>query len=309
MDRIRTSGEAPAVLAGSLGSFPILDVLALLATTRHVGEVKVVREGADDHFWVDAGDLIDTNGGATSRLFDLARADDAWFTVTATDGVPKAGARMALATVIEHLTPRLAEWQALRTIVPLDATARMAPSTSRPEVHVKADQWRVLSRLGGGRRVGDVVDESETTPVETLRTLRELTEAGLVDIVAAPSPPHRLEEPARAAANGTRLPSQTARAGADETRSENAGARPEDTGARPQNAGTRQENAGAPPEDATAGGGRGGGTAPARPRGGRQPAVSSEPAARPRRSGGEPPPPTVLMPVPLLTGPWAGRPR
>lgn len=197
MDRIRTSGEAPAVLAGSLSAFPLLDVLALLATTRHVGELKVVSEGADEHFWVDAGDLIDTTGGATGRLFDLARADEAWFTVTATTGTPKAGARMALTTVIEHLAPRLAEWQVLRTIVPLDAMARMAPSTSRPEVHVRADQWRVLSRLGGGRPVGEVLEGSDATPVETLRILRELVEAGLVTVeaqVQAPDDHHEEHE-------------------------------------------------------------------------------------------------------------------
>lgn len=180
MDRIRSSADSPAVLAGSLAAFPLLDVLDLLASTRHVGELKVVSEGTDDHFWLDGGDLIDTVGGATGRLFSLACAEDAWFTVTAAPSVPRAGARMALATVVEHLAPRLAEWQALRTAVPFESTVRMAASTTLPEVHLRADQWRVLSRLGGGRRVGDVVDEADTPPIETLRLLRELLDAGLV---------------------------------------------------------------------------------------------------------------------------------
>lgn len=180
MDRIRSSADSPAVLAGSLAAFPLLDVLDLLASTHHVGELKVVSEGTDDHFWLDGGDLIDTVGGATGRLFHLACADDAWFTVTAAPSVPRAGARMALATVVEHLAPRLAEWQALRTAVPFESTVHMAASTTLPEVHLRADQWRVLSRLGGGRRVGDVVDEADTPPIETLRLLRELLDAGLV---------------------------------------------------------------------------------------------------------------------------------
>ncbi len=186
MDRIRSSADSPAVLAGSLAAFPLLDVLDLLASTRHVGELKVVSEGTDDHFWLDGGDLVDTAGGATGRLFNLACAEDAWFTVTAAPSVPRAGARMALATVVEHLAPRLAEWQALRTAVPFESTVRMAASTTLPEVHLRADQWRVLSCLGGGRRVGDVVDEADTPPIETLRLLRELLDAGLVSFDAKP---------------------------------------------------------------------------------------------------------------------------
>lgn len=186
MDRIRSSAEAPAVLAGSLAAFPLLDVLALLASTRHVGELKMVSEGTDDHFWLDGGDLIDTAGGATGRLFDLACAEDAWFTVTATTGVPAAGARMALATVVEHLAPRLAEWQALCSSVPFHATARMATSTTLPEVHVRADQWRILSMLGAGREVGEIVDLAGGPALETLRILHELAEAGLVHLEGAP---------------------------------------------------------------------------------------------------------------------------
>lgn len=182
MNRIRSSAEGQAVLAGSLVAFPLLDVLSLLDTTRHAGELKIVCEGSDDHFSVEAGDLIDPTGNATGRLFELACSGDAWFTVTADPGTPPAGSRVALRTVIDHLAPRLSEWDALRRSVPLDATARMAPTTSLPEVHVRADQWKVLSRLGSGRRVGDVVDETDASPMETLRILRELADAGLVSL-------------------------------------------------------------------------------------------------------------------------------
>ncbi|MGH9088268.1 MAG: hypothetical protein ACRDYZ_09185 [Acidimicrobiales bacterium] len=264
MDRIRSPAETPAVLAGSLAAFSLLDVLHLLATTGHVGELKVVSEGADDHFWVDAGDLIDTTGGATGRIFELSCAGDAWFTVTATLTArpPRAGARMSLSTVVEHLAPRLAEWRDLRASLPLDATARMASSTSRPEIHIRADQWRVLSLLGGGRRVGDVLDESDLTAVDTLRLLRELVDAGLVSI-------ERTASEARIGGAGPRAGSAEAGSG---------GAEPRSGGAEPSPAGHGRRRGGTVFPDAT------------------------DPSPRP--AAGDPSPPSSLMPSPLVTRPW-----
>lgn len=209
MERIRASAEAPAVLAGSLAAIPLLDVLTLLGTTRYAGELKVVSSGADEHFRVDGGDLVDPSGNATDRLLALACADDAWFTFSAgTEGdagasggagsppaagpraagtAPATGPRTPLGAVVDELRPRLAEWHHLRQAVPLSATARMATSTSKAEITLRPDQWRVLSHLGAGRRVGDVIEEAGGPPIETLLVLRELSDAGLVSI-AVPSP-------------------------------------------------------------------------------------------------------------------------
>ena len=188
MHQIRSGGSAAAVLAGSLVAFPLLDVLRLLQHTDHTGQLQVMGDGVEARLWVDDGDLLERRATAADRLFGLACLDDAWFTVTA--ALPPAAAsdrsagieRVPLGPLIERVEPLVEEWRSLVQALPFDAIARMAPSTPGPEVQIRADQWHVLSLIGAGRRVHELVDVSDAPPVGTLRIVRELAQAELISV-------------------------------------------------------------------------------------------------------------------------------
>ena len=247
MHQIRSGGSAAAaVLAGSLVAFPLLDVLRLLQRTDHTGQLQVMGDGVEAQLWVDDGDLLERRAAAADRLFGLACLDDAWFTVTAT--LPPAAAsdrtagieRVPLGPLIERVEPLVEEWRSLVHALPFDAIARMAPSTPGPEVQIRADQWHVLSLIGAGRRVHELVDVSDAPPVGTLRIVRELAQAELVS-VTLPGDPRSVaatgalrdaggdsgEHVAVAAPDGgARRPTSTTKAGAAKPSGGTAGSAP-----------------------------------------------------------------------------------
>lgn len=200
MEQARTSSSAPtAVLAGSLAAFSLVDVLKLLAHAQHAGELQVVSNGVDERLRLDDGDLLDPAGNAASRLFDLACLRDAWFSVTmAPAGTRSAnGVRTSLRSLIDQLEPEVAEWRSLVATLPPDAAVTMAPSTPAPQVEIRADQWRVLTTVGLGHTVREVLDAAGQRPLETLRILKQLTDSSLLAVtppseaagVAVGSPP------------------------------------------------------------------------------------------------------------------------
>lgn len=194
MTQIRSGGAAPAaVLAGSLAVFPLLDVLWLLARTEHVGELQVVADGVEARLWVDRGELLDHPVTAPDRLFELACLDDAWFTVSTT--APAHGEqreRVPLEPLLERVAPSVAEWHSLMKALPFGAVARMSPVMPGPEAQIRSDQWRILSLIGTGRPVHEVVDVSEDRPLETLRLIHELAQKELIVVELPPAGARRV---------------------------------------------------------------------------------------------------------------------
>jgi len=185
MSQVRSGSQAmPAALVGSLASFSLVDVLDLLTRAACSGELQVVGNEIDKRIWVDRGDLIDTTGsdphGAT--LFELACVLDGWFYFTSFDVVPEGAGRIPLSSVIQDLGPQVTEWRSLVTELPFDATVRMSSTTPAEEVQIRSDQWQLLSLVGAGRSVREVIDASVLHPLDALRTLRELTAASLVAV-------------------------------------------------------------------------------------------------------------------------------
>jgi hypothetical protein len=186
------SEAAAAALVGSLSNFSLIDVLDLLARTGHTGELQVVGRGIDRHVWVDQGDLVDATGtgGLHSVLFELACRDEGWFYFSCTSGVPEGAERLTVSEVIGDLGPQVEEWRGLNEALPFDAALAMSSTTPSDEVQIRGDQWALLSAVGsGGRSVRDIVDGGSGHPLDTLRTLRELTDAGLIAVTPSAAPP------------------------------------------------------------------------------------------------------------------------
>lgn len=193
------TGSGTAVLAGSLAAFPLLDVLELLSRTKHAGDVHVVGEGVDSELRIDGGELLTEDpASAPERVFELACHHDAWFTVTATvtattTATTDAGAevqRVRIEPITEVVAPRLREWDALVRTIPQSSTVRMAATTPGPEVQIRAEQWAVLSGIGSGRTVRELLDATPGPSVDVLRVIQQLLDERLVVLETNVAPGH-----------------------------------------------------------------------------------------------------------------------
>jgi Domain of unknown function (DUF4388) len=188
MSQDRTGSEPTAAsLVGSLSSFPLVDVLELLARTGRTGELQVVGQGLDRRLWVDSGELVDTTGSGNpdTGLFEMACIEDGWFYFTLADSTPEVSGRASIPTVLDGLSSQVTEWRELVEAFPFDAMVHMSSSTPADEVQIRADQWQLLTLVGAGREVHDVLSASSLHPLDTLRTLRELAGGQLVWIEAS----------------------------------------------------------------------------------------------------------------------------
>jgi hypothetical protein len=184
MSQVQSGSEAAAAaLVGSLATFSLVDILELLSRTNHSGELQIVGRGFDQRIWMDNGDLVTTGTRSPDTvLFDLACIDEGWFYFTAAESSPDGGSRAPVNAVLVGVGPQIEEWRALEARLPFDTVVKMSKSTPAAEVQIRGDQWQLLSLVGGGRSVREVVDASELHSLDTLRTLGELLAARLIEI-------------------------------------------------------------------------------------------------------------------------------
>ncbi len=188
----------PAALAGSMGAFPLVDILDLLSRLGSTGELQVVGRGVDRHLWVDRGSLCEAAGTtATGTLFELACTEAGWFSFTPSAGAPEDNVRVPLPPLIVDVAAQLAEWRALVRVLPFEAVVRMSQSTPTEEIQIRAEQWRILSFVGPGRTVYEVLSSSSLPAIDTLRTLGQLVDGQLLSVDL---PHDHVSEPPPAAA-------------------------------------------------------------------------------------------------------------
>jgi hypothetical protein len=185
MSQLQSGSEAAAAtLVGSLATFSLVDVLEFLSRTGHTGELQVVGRGVDQRVWMDRGDLVTTGTGSPDAiLFDLACIEEGWFYFTASEAAPDGGSRTPVGLALHDVGPQVEEWRSLVAALPFSATVKMSSTTPAAEVQIRADQWQLLSLAGsGGLTVREVLDSSGKHPLDTLRTLRELTDNHLISV-------------------------------------------------------------------------------------------------------------------------------
>jgi hypothetical protein len=173
-------------LQGSLDSFPLPDVLALLASTKKRGELRVAGHQGAGRVWLADGAIVAAETGSARRpvdaLFQLLRVDSGTFTFDADADVP-AGKPHELGPLIAEAEARLAEWQLIEAVVPSLATPiDLADKLPATKVTVTAAQWRVLRTIAGGATVKDVAHLLEADEFHACQAVKGLVDAGLVAV-------------------------------------------------------------------------------------------------------------------------------
>ncbi len=202
MSQIQSSGEAPAAsLVGSLGVFTLSDVLTLLAETEQTGELQVVGSGVDGRVWLGDGELSNAHVGSATTIgqavFELACVSEGWFYFTAGLVSSSGQPRVPVRAVLDEVRPQVEEWREIREVVPLDSIVSLSPTPPGDDVQIRGDQWKVLTTIGnGGHSVKSVLDAIGGDQITGLRTLRELSQAGLIVLEATAATESHEDAPA-----------------------------------------------------------------------------------------------------------------
>ncbi|MCU1448514.1 MAG: hypothetical protein JWP02_684, partial [Acidimicrobiales bacterium] len=190
-------------LQGSLDGFPLPDVLALLASTKKRGELRIAGHNGAGRIWVADGAVVGVEAGSArvpvDALFRLLRVDSGSFTFDPMADVPD-GKPADVEGLLADAQMRLAEWRVIEAVVPSGAT-RVALRDELPaaKVTVSATQWRVVRAIGGGATVDDVARALDVDEFAACQTVKRLVDAGLVAVDAADSRVARQDAVAEAA--------------------------------------------------------------------------------------------------------------
>jgi hypothetical protein len=183
-------------LHGTLETFALPDVLALLAATKKNGELHVVGGTTDGRVWFDEGNVVGAEVGASASLvdavFELLRLEAGKFSFDADKAAPSPTEPAAIQPLLDEAQSRLTEWRSIEAVVPSTAHGvRLLPEVKEGPVTVTGDEWRALVGVATSPTVQSVIERLGLGEFQTCRTLKGLVEAGLVSVerAAAPAPP------------------------------------------------------------------------------------------------------------------------
>lgn len=176
-------------LRGSLDTFALPDVLALLATTAKSGELDVTGTAGRGQVWLENGQIVAAESDATSDPVDvlvgLLRLEEGDFAFHGERQAPAPGDPVDVASLLEAAETRLAEWQEVEEVLPSPrAVLTLVPSASGA-VRLSRDQWAAVVAVGEGRSVEELVARLGGDELDRWRLLVGLVEAGLVEVGAA----------------------------------------------------------------------------------------------------------------------------
>jgi hypothetical protein len=186
-------------LRGSLDTFALPDVLALLATTAKTGELHVTGGPGGGRVWVENGQITAAEAAGTSSVVDvlvhLLRLEDGDFTFHADHQAPTPEAPVEIATVLAQADARLTEWREVEQLLPSPAAMVTLVAAAPGSVRLSKDQWAVVVAVGEGRAVDEVVERLSGDELSRWRLVANLVEAGLLEVGApvAVAPVRRTE--------------------------------------------------------------------------------------------------------------------
>lgn len=184
------------MLQGNIDSFPVPDVLRMLAANRRHGSLRLVGDRGPIHVEIAAGKVVAgaIEGVATSELADvvvaLLRTRDGNFSFVAADETPGTpGASQQMGSDVESLLVEaeflVAEWEEVEDTVPdLDRCARLTTGISGDSVTLDPDEWSLVARIGHRSHLGDLRDQLGLTPLEAAKAVQRLVTLGVVEVLS-----------------------------------------------------------------------------------------------------------------------------
>jgi hypothetical protein len=181
-------------LQGTLDTFALPDVLRLLAATKKTGRLRITGGRGTGSVWALSGEIVGVEAThaphasqTVDALFELLRFQEGAFTfdaeATHDDPAPPTDVEILLA----QSEALLDEWRAIEAVVPsMDAWVTLRGKLPLPEVPIDQGRWTTIVAVGGGATVRRIADELCLAELPVSRAVKDLAEAGLVDIADAP---------------------------------------------------------------------------------------------------------------------------
>jgi len=184
-------------LQGDLHSFALADVLRLLAGTSKSGRLDVAGDAGNGEIWFEQGDLVGgevTTSPHASRsadvVFEMLRFENGTFRFDEGSVPPDTTEQSDVDDVIVAAEALVTQWAAVERVVPsVHSWVTLAAQIDTESVLVTADQWRLVAAIATGATPRSLGDGFEMTDLEASIRVKELVEAGLVDVGDVVEPP------------------------------------------------------------------------------------------------------------------------
>ncbi len=199
-------------LRGTIDTFALTDVLALLAASSKTGRLTVEGDRGTAELVVDAGRVVGGSplapaGGPAALLFELLRFSEASFDFDAADELAPEEHGFAPATLTESLelaSAQLEEWRAIEQLVPSPLhTVHLVDRLPLDAITLSAEQWPALVAAGAGVAVGELPERLELDEFGAGSLIAALVREGVLVVADPPvedpgNPPERSTEAAGA---------------------------------------------------------------------------------------------------------------
>ena len=180
-------------LHGTLETFALPDVMALLAATKKTGELRVVGGKLDGRVHMDAGRVIAADVGRADSfvdaVFELLRLTSGKFSFDADNAPENAGDPVDVEPLLLEAQSRLEAWREIEAVVPsMDHGVVLVTDLSDPHVTLASDQWRMVVAVAGAACVHEVADHLGLGEYAVCKALKDLVESGVVAVSDPPAP-------------------------------------------------------------------------------------------------------------------------
>jgi len=180
-------------LQGTLDTFGLPDVLAMLSSTKKKGEVRVTGPGFRGSVWMEEGKLVGAEVPRCPTLvdavFELLRLPEGEFSFEGDS--PNRGpiAAQAVGDVLSDAEERLIEWRDIAIHIPsVHVRLTLVPASPSSQVTLDADQWRLVVASSLGASLADLSEAMKMGEFQICRTAKYLVETGLATVETATAP-------------------------------------------------------------------------------------------------------------------------
>lgn len=179
-------------LHGTLETFALPDVMALLAATKKTGELRVVGERLDGRVHLDAGRVVAANVGRADSfvdaVFELLRLSTGKFSFDADQSPDNPSEPVDIEPLLLEASARLSEWREIEAVVPsLEHAVGLVGSLHDPHVTLAAEEWRMVVAVAASRCVSEVAEHLGLGEYSVCKALKKLVEAGVAEVADPPA--------------------------------------------------------------------------------------------------------------------------
>jgi len=192
-------------LQGTLDTFSLPDILAMLSSTKKKGELQVRGPGFAGSVWMDEGKLVGAEVPRCPTLvdavFELMRLPQGEFSFQGESPVRGPMTAQAVGDVLGDAEDRLIEWRDIAVHIPsVHTRLHLAPASPSSQVVLDPDQWRLVVASSHGVSLAELADYMDMGEFQICRTAKFLVENGLAtaEAVAPPATPAATVQPAPA---------------------------------------------------------------------------------------------------------------